>query len=371
MKTIFICALATVIAMPIVNATMSNNTVVSQQISSTQVAELYRVVPQRLEVPGSLVKEASEANVTVFVKPSIYLEVEKNGTSIWRSNPMKITSGQNVFEFPNTYEGEPNTFSLFFKDGDRLMTRVFVADKESFVRAERAGLGAGAVAIGAGIGATITGILTGGLTAPAGAAIGAGIGALFGGAVQLAPVEGAVEIASFDYNSTDTLFSRKEESPRERGINKDMSPLCYMTFHGGIASNYKLNPGDLEQQKDYIVRLKRIYLSSEDKGVVSAGRYYAILTVDGGEVEVDLGTLPANVVVPIELTETKLPFLKNRCGVTKLEVYRNRKWLRDPRVFSAYEGVSDGSTWLFMGTLSSGKSWIEVETLGTKRGDKK
>lgn len=373
MKTIATCVLASLIAMPVVSAIESNDFVASKQIESAQVAELYQVLLQKLEVPDSLIKEAlkGNANATLFVEPRLYLEVAKNGEVIWRSNSIEIKAGTCVFELHNDDKEQPNTFSLFFKDGDRITTRVFIAESKSLIRAERGAMGAGAVAIGAGIGATITGVLTGGLGALGGAGIGAGIGALFAGAAQLVPVKGAVEIAHFEYSSTNALFSRKEESPRRRGINEDTSPLCYVTFQGKEASDYKLDSGDLEQQKDYIVRLKRVYFSLEDKGVASEGRYYAILTVEGGEVKVDLGTIPANVVVPIELSEYSLPVLKNRLGVTKLEIYQNRNWWPDSCMFSAYQGSSDGSTWLFMGKLTSGKSWVEVETLGVKKEDKK
>lgn len=331
--------------------------------ADTSVQELYQVRPVRIDIPFSILEDAAKANTKIWTESKLYIEVSKNGNGIWRSPKQDITKGQNSFSFSDN-----NRFSLLFKKGDAIDVRVFVADNEALVRAERAGVGAGGgAAVGAGIGATITGCLTGGFGAPVGALIGGAIGAVCGTAGALIPVDGAVEVANFNYDSLEAFFGTKNEESRVRRISGIRESVCVANFTGRLMSDFKKKPGELEQQKNYIVRFRKIYLSSSDEGVKS-GKYYLKIKAHDFEHKVNLGEVSRNEEVPIEMDEDKLLVLKNRLGESRLEIYRDIPYWSDKCVFSASQGASDGSTWLFMGCLSEDgkKSWIEVETLGEK-----
>lgn len=340
----------------------AENAVVAEDSAGS---ELYQVSPVRFEIPYSALEKAIASNTKVWTSSKFYIEVYRYGKAIWRSEHQEITKGSNSFSF-----SDKDSFALIAKEEDNIEVKVFIADPESLVRAERAGVGAGGAAVvGAGIGGTITGLLSGGLGVPGGVAIGGAIGALCGGATsQLIPVDGAIEVANFLYTSPSSLFKSKKEEARERGISGAKESVCLAVFRGSPMIDFKKKPGELKQQENYIVRFRKIYLSSADKGV-ETGKYYLKVTSHDFEQKVDLGKIPQNVEYPIAIEEDKFLVLKNRIGETRLEIYRQIPCWPDKCVFSASQGASDGSTWLFMGRLyeDGKKSWIEAETLGENK----
>ena len=220
-----------------------------------------------------------------------------------------------------------------------------------------AGGAAGALA-GAGIGAAGAAAFTGGLGAPAGALIGAAIG-FFGGAGigAVIPVEGARTVISFILPSD------------EFGLDGELGKkIVFSTGDIGKASvsldgrqrRDALAQNGLELQKKYVVRLRSVCLSSKAPKFKEGAEYYMLVTLYGEEkpLRIDLPRIPKDAIVPLE----DILVLKNCGGESAIEI-RRKNIGKDVLVFKAKQGMTNGTSWVFIGKSSDDNgSFVEFDT---------
>lgn len=334
--------------------------------SQTDVPELYYLELKRVDLPGNLLSAyTKEIDGIQWIDPRVYAEVYRNGEAIWRSAGAVASKGEISILFGN---GE--AFATFFKEGDSLDVKIFVATKgalDSLAKNATAGAGGGAV-VGAVIGGVVCGVLTGGFGAAGGAAIGAAVGGGVGGAAgALAPVAGAVEISEFHYDSPNQFFGTKAEKakvhPNSLGVGESVTSV---TFTGTKASGAMKSAGTLVPQQTYAVQLREIYIAPDTPKAKAGAKYYAIIKNGEDKQRVELGALPLGTRVA--LPENVIS-LRNRGGDTSVKIYRDVNWGKDKKIFSAKQHGGNGTSWLFMGKVSRGNSWIEFGTMDTVGGN--
>ncbi len=325
-------------------------------------SELYYFQLNNIELPYNLLEKYTSG--TWFTDPSIYIEVKRNGNDIFRSSSKKVERKENSFSFN---DNSNFSFATFFKKGDVLEVKLFAAPEENISRVENAGLGAaGAGAVGATIGAVACGILTGGFGAPLGGIIGGLIGGALGGSAgALVPVDGSQEISTFVYDSPTEFFVKKQEIAKRhpKDILDTKTSKTSLCFKGYALSKNEKKAKELEQQKNYVVQIRELYLPIKTSGVIEEGEYYAILKNGEEEKKFELGKIPSNQkwILPENFF-----VLKNKGFKTSLEIKR-KKWFKDPVVFFAEQGNGDVSSWLFIGKVvgenATSGSWVEFKTM--------
>lgn len=337
-----------------------NNTFLMYEENENANAELFHVQLKDVVIPKELLKKAVEekGRQAMLVDSKLYVEISRMGEVIWRSPYVDVDmeAGKETFKFA---QDKPETsFALMWKPGDRIVVSVKVAEKAALVKASTTTAGgvAGALA-GAGIGAVGAAAFSGGLGAPAGALIGAAIG-LFGGAGigAVIPVEGARTVVSFAIPSDEFGLDGKLE---KRVFSADDIETVSVLLEGGQRQDAIAQNG-LELQKKYVVRLRSVSISSKAPKFEEGEEYYMLVSLFGEEkpLEIDLPPIPADTIVPLETTLV----LKNCGGESAVEIRRKRTG-RDPLVFKAIQGPTNGSSWIFIGKSEDDHgSFVEFDT---------
>lgn len=331
---------------------------------SAAPAELYHVQLKNVTVPRSLLLKVlnEKGSKAVLVDTRLYVEVSRNGTAIYRSPALVVEKEgkQEQFNFPQ--DNRETSFALMWKPSDEVFISVKVAENKALVKASTAGAGglAGAAA-GAGIGAVGAGVCSGGLGAPAGALIGAAIGFFGGGAIGAAvPVAGAREVVSFA--ATSNKFGLDGELEKDVGSSDDdvlIRGKASILLKGGQRQDSVVQNG-LQLQKKYVVRLRSVSISGKAPKFKENAEYYMLLSLFGEEKprKIDLPPIQSDIEVPMEIFFV----LKNVGGASSVEI-RRKSLGRDPLIFRASQGSTNGSSWVFIGKPSDDiGSFVEFET---------
>lgn len=316
--------------------------------TSSGISELGVLRIQELKIPRKLIDMRLDEKYTraTFLKSSIYVEIKKNGTFMWRSPSQKIDANgtQERFLFP--LDAIENAAPFFHASKDEFVCTVYMAESEALTRASGAAAGGlGGALLGAATGAAI-GFWGGGFGAIPGAIVGGITGFTAGSSAGgLPPVDNAREIATFTIPN-ETLFSEHTSDLKQSGdlLTEGLTAKLKLA---GIAHLPAMREGELQLQRLYTVRLRSIFLSKTNEKVVDNGKYYAVISQTGNEdVKVDLGSIPVNITFPLE----KLILFKNYGGESRIRVFRD-KWGKDPVVFEGYQAPTDGKRWVFMGEI--------------------
>lgn len=332
---------------------------------SAAPAELYHVQLKNVTVPRSLLLKVlnEKGSKAVLVDTRLYVEVCRNGTAIYRSPALVVEKEgkQEQFNFPQ--DNRETSFALMWKPSDEVFVSVKVAENKALVKASTAGAGglAGAAA-GAGIGAVGAGVCSGGLGAPVGALIGAAIGFFGGGAIGAAvPVAGAREVVSFI--ATSDRFGLDGKLEKDVGSSDDdvlIGGKASIQLKGGQRLDAVAQNG-LQLQKKYVVRLRSVSISSKAPKFKENEKYYMLVSLSGEDkpLKIDLPNLrSANIINPMENTIV----LKNVGGESSVEI-RRKSVGRDPLVFKAMQGATNGSSWVFIGkSYDDSGSFVEFDT---------
>lgn len=337
-------------------------------LSAEQNSELYYVQMDKIEVPRGLVNKLIQDKGATgwLVNSQIYIDVTRNGTPVWRSPALDVDKNGQQEKFVFDQKDRLTSFALVWKPGDEVSLSVKIAEKESLVRASTAAAGgaagAAAGALAGGIGA---GVFTGGLGAPAGALIGAAIGFVGGaGASQAVPVEGARLVASFA--APIEKFGLNGELVKDIESTDDLllNGKAKLQMHGYKRTDV-VAEGGLKLQKNYLVRLRSVKLSSTHKKFKEGADYYMEVGLLGEKkpLKIDLGKLTGDTEVPME----SLLVLKNEGGESYVRIKRN-KWGPDPVVFEARQGATQGTSWVFMHELRDDNgSQVVFDTFPTEK----
>jgi hypothetical protein len=342
-------------------AEFMNNTFLMYGKNDQTNAELFHVQLKDIIIPKKLLKKAVEekGRQAMLVNSQLYAEVSRMGEVIWRSPyvDVDIEAGKEKFTFA---QDKPETsFALMWKPGDRIVVSVKVAEKSALVKASTTTAGgvAGALA-GAGIGAAGAAAFSGGLGAPAGALIGAAIGFFSGAGIGvLVPVEGARTVVSFAVPSDE--FGLNGILEKRVAFSADDVGTALVSLEGGQRRDTIAQNG-LELQKKYVVRLRSVNISSKAPKYKEGEEYYMLVSLFGEEkpLKIDLPPVPADTVVPLETTLV----LKNCGGESSVEI-RRKSAGRDPQVFKAVQGPTNGSSWIFIGKSEDDDgSFVEFDT---------
>lgn len=348
-----------------------------REMSALSVLTLREVM-----VPRQLLEAGIDEKFTraMFSKSSVYVEAQRNGKLFWRSpaQPVQETGTQERFLYDVTKE--ENSVAFFKAPSDKFDFTVYMAESEAIARATEAAMGglAGAL-VGAGTGAGIGAIVGGSAGAaggPPGAATGAAagwaVGAIWGGisgavvgaTAGFIPVENARVVATFSVGPGQELFATQTSEPQPEGnaLLRDLSAT--LTLQGGVRHDQCKQYG-LDLQKPYVIRVKSLRLSSANEDVVEDGKYYLELSQTGlkESLRFDLGNIPCDTDWPLEI----LVVARNRGGEGQIKIYRD-KWWRDPVVFEAKQGRTDGRSWLFIGDVTDDfGSTVSFETFSADR----
>lgn len=330
---------------------------------STAPAELYHVQLKNVTVPRSLLLKVlnEKGSKAMLVDSMLYVEVSKNGDTLYRSPAFAVEKDGKQEQFNFQQDNSETSFALMWKPSDEVFVSVKVAEKRALVKASTAGAGglAGAAA-GAGIGA-VCAAPAGGIGAPVGALIGAGIG-FFGGAGlgSLVPVAGEREVVSF--------IAPTNEFGLDGKLEKDVGSSVDDVLIGGKASillkgalrRDAVAQNGLKLQKKYVVRIRNFRISSKAKKFKEGAEYYMLLSLFGEEKprKIDLPPIQSDIEVPMEIFFVS----KNVGGASSVEI-RRKSLGRDPLIFKASQGATNGNSWVFIGKSSDDNgSFVEFET---------
>lgn len=231
-------------------------------VHAEAASELHEVRLRNVVVPHKALAAVLEQGKKLQ-DAQLYVDVSRNGTLVWRSPARDVSQfgNQEKIVFP---ESQPD--SLFFipwTTGDDIFVQVMVAGKKALDGNPGVGAAIGGAVLA--IGGAIAGFYMGGNNKALGATIGGVSGAAVGasagyGIANLPMVKGAREIASFTL-PRDTFGLN---GTRETTINKNdvLKGGTVTAEWQGKKLQEKLVPGQLEEQKQYVVRLRTIHLPS-------------------------------------------------------------------------------------------------------------
>ena len=327
-------------------------------------AELYHVQLKNVVIPRSLLLKVlnEKGSKAMLVDSMLYVEASKNGATIYRSPAIAVEKDGKQEQFNFKQDNRETSFALMWKPSDEVFISVKVAESKALVKASTAGAGGAAGALaGAGIGAASAAAFTGGLGAPAGALIGAGIGFFSGaGLGSLVPVAGEREVISFI--APVDKFGLDGKIEKDVGASDDdvlIDGKASILLKGGQRQDAVAQNG-LKLQKKYVVRIRSARISTKAKKFKEGAEYYMLISLFGEKkpIKIELPPIHGDVVVPME----SFVILKNAGGDSSVEV-RRKSLGRDPMVFEATQGATNGNSWVFIGKPSDDNgSFVEFET---------
>ena len=172
-------------------------------------------------------------------------------------------------------------------------------------------------------------------------------------------------VATFSVGPGQELFATQTSEPQPEGnaLLRDLSAT--LALQGGVRHDQCKQYG-LDLQKPYVIRVKSIRLSSANEDVVEDGKYYLELSQTGlkESLRFDLGNIPCDTDWPLEI----LVVARNRGGEGQIKIYRDKLLWRDPVIFEAKQGRTDGRSWLFIGDVTDDfGSTVSFETFSADR----